>query len=74
MKKGCKMPCTFFKQDEKLNNNNKAKINMVGVCKILDHACTYLEDTASVTGCHKVKQGTRLYQSEQSNKWAWLPH
>lgn len=33
-KKGFKMPCKFFKQDEKFNNNNKAKINMAGVCKI----------------------------------------
>jgi len=67
-KKGCKI-----KQDKKLNNH-KAMINMAGVCKILDHACIYLEDIASVTGCHKVKQGTGLYQSEPSNKWAWLPH
>ena len=73
-KQGCKMPFKFFKQDEKLNNNNnnnnnnQATINMAGVCKILDHACIYLEDIASVTGCHKVKRGTGLYQSEQSNK------
>lgn len=64
-KKGCKMPCKFFKQDEKLNNNdNQAKINKAGVCKILDDNCIYLEDTASVTGCHKVRKGTGLYQSE----------
>jgi len=64
------MPFKFFKQDEKLNNNNnnQPKINMAGVCKILDHACIHLEDIASVTGCHKVKRGTGLYQSEQSNK------
>jgi hypothetical protein len=73
-KKGCKIPCKFFKQDEKLNYNNQAKINMAGVGKILDHACIYLDHIASVTGCHKVKQGTGLYQSEQSNKWNSLSH
>lgn len=58
------MHCKFFKQDEKLNNNNQAKINMAGVRKILQHACTYLQDIVSVTGCPMVKQGTGLYQSE----------
>jgi hypothetical protein len=62
------MPCKFFKQDKKLNNNNQAKISMAVVRKILDHACIYLEDIASVNGCHKVKQSTGIYQSEQTNK------
>jgi hypothetical protein len=68
------MPCKFFKKDEKLNNNNQAKINMAAVCEILDHAYIYLEDIASVTGRNKVKQGTGLHQSEQSNKWNSLSH
>lgn len=38
---------------------------MAGLCKILDHTCTYLVYIAFVTGCHNGKQGTVL--SHQSN-------